>query len=111
MSTMVSIIDLYDRSVAASLNSGYINTELAVDTLKRAIKNENPGAGLILHSDQGCQFTSWTFVDFCKSQGIIQSMSKAGALMIMLLWSGFIKHLRMNWYIGIIDFLLDDSLF
>lgn len=40
--------------------------------------NEKPGAGLILHSDQGCQFTSWTFVDFCKSQGIIQSMSKAG---------------------------------
>lgn len=69
------------------------------------------GAGLILQSDQGCQFTSWTFVDFCKSQGIIQSMSKVGALMIMLLWSGFIKHLRMNWYIGIIDFLLDDSLF
>lgn len=72
-----TIIDLYDRSVVAS-NSGYINTELAVDTLKRAVKNEKPGAGLILHSDQGCQFTSWTFVDFCKSQGIIQSMSKAG---------------------------------
>ena len=33
---------------------------------------------MILHSDQGYQFTSWGFVDFCKSQGIIQSMSKAG---------------------------------
>ena len=73
-----TVIDLYDRSVVASLNSSYINTELAVDTLKRALNNEKAGAGLILHSDQGCQFTSWTFVDFCKSRGIIQSMSKAG---------------------------------
>lgn len=73
-----TIIDLYDRSVVATLNSSYINTELAINTLKRAIKNEPPGAGLILHSDQGCQFSSWKFVDYCKSQGIIQSMSKAG---------------------------------
>ena len=34
-----TIIDLYDRSVAASLNSGYINMELAVDTFERAINN------------------------------------------------------------------------
>ena len=73
-----TIIDLYDRSAVASLDSGSINTELAIDTLKRAINNENPGSGLILHSDQGCQFTSCGFADFCKSQGIIQSMSKAG---------------------------------
>lgn len=73
-----TIIDLHDRCAVASLDSSYINTELSMDTLKRAIKNEKPDSGLILHSDQGCQFTSWTFVDFCKSQGIVQSMSKAG---------------------------------
>lgn len=73
-----TIIDLYDRCAVASLDSSYINTELAIDTLKRAVENEKPHSSLILHSDQGCQFTSWTFVDFSKSQGIIQSMSKAG---------------------------------
>lgn len=73
-----TVIDLYDRSAAASLDSSYINAELAIETLKRTIKNEKPGAGLLLHSDQGCQFTSRKFVDFCKSQGVIQSMSKAG---------------------------------
>ena len=72
------IIDLYDRCAVASLDSSYINTELAIDTLKRAVKNEKPHSSLILYSDQGCQFTSWTFVNYCKSQGIIQSMSKAG---------------------------------
>ena len=45
------ILDLYDRCVVASVNSNYMNTELAIDTLKRAINNEKPDAGLILHSD------------------------------------------------------------
>ena len=32
----------------------------------------------ILHSDQGVQFTSWAFTEYCEQQGITQSMSKAG---------------------------------
>ena len=78
-----SIIDLYDRSVIATLNSDYINTELAKATLQKALIAENPAEGLILqilHSDQGCQFTSWDFIHYCESNGICQSMSKAGCL-------------------------------
>ena len=33
---------------------------------------------LILHSDQGSQFTSKAFVEFCESVHVTQSMSKAG---------------------------------
>lgn len=73
-----SIIDLYDCSVVATLNSDYINTELAKATLEKALTAENSAEGLILHSDQGCQFTSWDFIHYCKSKGICQSMSKAG---------------------------------
>lgn len=62
----------------ASMNSDYINTELAKDTLKVALKQEKYPKNLILHSDQGQQFASWEFVVFCKEQGITQSMSKAG---------------------------------
>ena len=39
---------------------------------------EKPEKGLILHNDQGCQFTSWGFINYCESRGICQSMSKAG---------------------------------
>lgn len=49
-----SIIDLYDRSVVATANSDYINTELAKTTLEKALSVEKPEKGLILHSDQGC---------------------------------------------------------
>lgn len=43
-----------------------------------ALKQEHNPKGLILHSDQGVQFTSWDFVMFCKEHEITQSMSKAG---------------------------------
>lgn len=72
-----SIIDLYDRSAVASLNSDYINTALAINTLKMALKKENYPK-VILHSDQGVQFTSWEFVKFCKENNVIQSMSRSG---------------------------------
>ena len=35
-----SIIDLFDRSAVASLNSDYINTDLAINTLKTALKKK-----------------------------------------------------------------------
>ena len=73
-----TIIDLYDRSVVASLNSNLLNTELAINTLRRALLTHRISKGLILHSDQGCQFTSKAFVEFCKQNHIQQSMSEAG---------------------------------
>ncbi len=73
-----SIIDLFDRSAVASVNDKYINTELAIKTLKEALEKENYPKGLVLHSDQGVQYTSWDFVNFCKDNNITQSMSKAG---------------------------------
>lgn len=73
-----TIIDLHSREAVATASSKYINTELAIEALSKAIAREKPGKGLILHSDQGAQFASWKFVDFCNKQGIIQSMSKSG---------------------------------
>lgn len=73
-----TIIDLFDRSVIASMNDSHITSEPAINTLKKALINEKYPKELILHSDQGSQFTSYEFVEFCKKNNIIQSMSKAG---------------------------------
>lgn len=56
-----TIIDLYDRSVVASVNGENITTELAMRALFIAIKRHKPAKVLILHSDQGSQFTSKEF--------------------------------------------------
>jgi len=74
-----SIIDLYDRSVIASMNGKEMTSELAINTLKKALSAQPAKKnGLILHSDQGSQYTSKAFTEFCESVHITQSMSKAG---------------------------------
>ena len=74
-----TIIDLYDRSVIASVMGKNITAELAIETLKKALETQPTIKGeLILHSDQGTQYTSKAFTEFCSSNNITQSMSKAG---------------------------------
>ena len=74
-----TIIDLHDRSVVASITAGHITSELAVRTLQKALESQRPANdSLILHSDQGSQYTSKAFIEFCESAHVAQSMSKAG---------------------------------
>lgn len=74
-----SIIDLYDRSVVASITDRNITSDLAIRTLQKALKSQSAIKGpLILHSDQGSQYTSKEFTEYCKTTHVTQSMSKAG---------------------------------
>ncbi len=74
-----TIIDLYDRSVVSSITDRHITSDLAVRTLRKALDYQHPAKdGLILHSDQGSQYTSKAFIEFCESVHVTQSMSKAG---------------------------------
>ena len=74
-----TIIDLYDRSVVASVNGKWITADLAISAVRKAILTTGCDTSkLILHSDQGSQFTSLEFGLFCQEQGITQSMSHAG---------------------------------
>lgn len=75
-----TIIDLHDCSVIASITDKHITADLAKRTLQKAIDSQ-PGidvSKLMLHSNQGSQYTSKEFTDFCENLGITQSMSKAG---------------------------------
>ena len=74
-----TIIDLHDRSVIASITDRHITSDLAIRTLQKALDSQPAIKGeLILHSDQGSQYTSKAFTEFCESMNITQSMSKAG---------------------------------
>jgi len=73
-----SILDLHDRSIVASLNSKWIDSGLAIETLKMALGLNKVDKNLVLHSDQGSQFASRDFINFCSEHNVIQSMSRAG---------------------------------
>lgn len=54
-------------------------SDLAIRTLQKALDSQHLAEGsLILHSDQGSQYTSKAFTEFCGSVHVTQSMSKAG---------------------------------
>ena len=75
-----TILDLYDRSVIASVHGRNITAELGKKALEAAI-SQHPWVlknGVILHSDQGSQYTSKEFTDYCSDHNITQSMSRAG---------------------------------
>ena len=74
-----TIIDLHERSVVASITERHMTSELAIRTLQKALDSQPAIKGkLLLHSDQGSQYTSRAFVEFCESVNVTQSMSKAG---------------------------------
>ena len=73
-----TIIDLYDRKVVAYKISKFNNNRLVTDTLNDAIAKRKDVHGLIIHSDQGFQYTSSEYKVICESNGIIISMSRKG---------------------------------
>lgn len=73
-----SIIDLFDKSVIATMNSSHIDAQLAIRTLELALIRNSYPQNLLLHSDQGSQYTSQAFTEFCERHQIRQSMSRAG---------------------------------
>ncbi len=73
-----TIIDLFNRSVVSSVNGDFITSNLAINCLEKALKQQKPSKGLILHSDQGSQFTSKSFTEYCTKHNVQQSMNKVG---------------------------------
>ena len=73
-----SIIDLFDKSAVATRNSNHIDAALAIETLELALTRSGFPKDLLLHSDQGSQYTSQAFTEYCEKHNIKQSMSKAG---------------------------------
>ena len=89
-----TIIDLYDRHVVAYQISKFNNIPLVIDTLNKALEIEKDVYGLIIHSDQGFQYTSYEYKVICASKGISISMSRKGTPIDdspMESWHGILK--------------------
>ena len=75
-----AVMDLYDRSIVASVCGAEMTSGLAIQALDKALASEEniDPRKLILHSDQGNEFTSEEFTSYCLSKDIRQSMSSPG---------------------------------
>lgn len=73
-----TILDLFDRKVVAYRISKFNDNQLVIDTLNEAIAKNKDVYGLIIHSDQGFQYMSFSYKAICESVGIQISMSRKG---------------------------------
>ena len=73
-----TILDLYDRKIVAYKISRFNDLNIVIDTLNEAIAKRKDVYGLIIHSDQGFQYTSYEYKAICESNGIQISMSRKG---------------------------------
>lgn len=73
-----TILDLYDRKIVAYKISNRNDLNIVIDTLNEAISKRKDVNWLIIHSDQGYQYTSFQYKEICESNGITISMSRKG---------------------------------
>ena len=59
---LATVIDLYSRRVVGWALSPTLETAIVIEAMDMALRQRKPPAGLVFHSDRGCQYTSHTFV-------------------------------------------------
>ncbi len=72
------VLDVWSRKIVGWAMQGHLRTSLVLDALAMAVEQRRPDAGVIHHSDQGCQYTSIGFGQRCKEAGIRPSMGSVG---------------------------------
>jgi len=75
---VAAVLDLFSRRVVGWAMDAMFDAALVERALSMAVTQRKPGAGLLHHSDRGCQYTSEAYQRFLKEQNIQVSMSRKG---------------------------------
>jgi transposase InsO family protein len=72
------VLDAFSRRVVGWSMAEHLRTELVLDALDMAIAQRHPTAGLVQHSDHGCQYTSFAFGRRLAASQLVASMGTVG---------------------------------
>ncbi len=75
---LATVIDLHSRAVVGWAIAGHMRTSLVTAALDMALAARRPPAGVIFHSDRGCQYTSSVFDAYCTENNIRRSLGRTG---------------------------------
>jgi putative transposase len=73
---LATVLDAFSRRVVGWAMADHLRTELVLGALEMALGARRPAAGLIHHSDRGCQYTSLAFGQRLHAAGHRPSMSR-----------------------------------
>ena len=71
------VLDVFSRRVVGWAMEEHMRTELVLAALEMAVKQRDP-EGVVHHSDQGSQYTSIAFGEWCAKSGVRPSMGSVG---------------------------------
>lgn len=72
------VIDLYSRRVIGWAMQSRQTTDVVLQALLMAVWRRKPKEPVLIHSDQGSQFTSIDWASFLKHHNLVHSMSRRG---------------------------------
>ena len=72
------VLDLFSRQVVGWSMQSRIERALVLDALLMAVWRRQPQAEVVVHSDQGSQFSSYDWQDFLRAHNLVASMSRRG---------------------------------
>jgi len=72
------VLDLFSRQVIGWSMRPRMTADLVMQALLMAVWRRQPKSEVIVHSDQGSQFTGYDWQDFLKAHGLVSSMSRRG---------------------------------
>lgn len=75
---LAAILDVYSRKIVGLSMNKIQSKELVSAALSMAVKQQAVKNKVILHSDQGSQYSSYEYQKQCKNHGFVQSMSNRG---------------------------------
>lgn len=75
-----TILDAYTKQILAYVLSESLEVDFVLETVNQLIEKHkvNLTAETIIHSDQGCHYTSCSFIQLLKDKKLRQSMSRKG---------------------------------
>jgi len=94
---LVAILDLYSRKVIGWSMQKSLSKQLVLSAFREALQQRNPKAGLIFHSDRGCQYASTSMRNLLHLHGIQQSMSGTGNCYDNAVMESFFHSLKTEW--------------
>ena len=91
------VVDLFSRRIIGWATSPVADARLALEASELAFANRQPDAGVIMHSDQGCQYTSDLYVAHLRHHGAVQSMSRKGNCWDNAVVERIFRSLKQEW--------------
>ena len=71
------VMDLFSGKIVGWATRSTIHRQLVLDAVLMAVKRRRPH-GTVIHSDQGCQYSSDDWRRFCRTNRLEPSMSRRG---------------------------------